>query len=139
MQEMWAWSLGQENLLQKEMAATSNLAWNLVMVGKDCWATVHGVTKTQTWLLFSCNNCFLSGWSVHLCKWVLESPTNIVLLSIFLFIFINICFIQVHWCWVNMYFQLFLYSYCIFLYHFVMPFFVSYCIIFKSTLCDMFY
>ena len=38
-------SLGQEDLLEKEMAThSSTLAWKIP------WATIHGVTKSRTWL-----------------------------------------------------------------------------------------
>ena len=41
--------LGQEDLLEKEMAThCSILAWRIPMDGGAWWATVHGVAKTQT-------------------------------------------------------------------------------------------
>ena len=44
MQETWVWSLGWEDLLEKEMAAHSSiLAWRIP------W-TVHGITKNSWWL-----------------------------------------------------------------------------------------
>ena len=45
-QEMWVRSLGQEDLLEEEMAThCSILAWRIPM-GRGAWqATVHGVTE----------------------------------------------------------------------------------------------
>ena len=44
-------SLGSENPLEKGMANHSNiLAWRIPMDRRAWWATVHGVTKSQTWL-----------------------------------------------------------------------------------------
>ena len=40
---------------------------------------------------FCCLIHFLSGWSVHWCQWEQKSPT-IVLLSIYFFMFVSICF-----------------------------------------------
>ena len=40
---------GQEDPLEKEMATHSSiLAWRIPMDGGAWWATVHGVTKSQT-------------------------------------------------------------------------------------------
>ena len=45
-------SLGWEDPLQKGMAAhTSMLAWRIPMDRGAWWATVHGVTKSGTWLI----------------------------------------------------------------------------------------
>ena len=53
MQEAWVLSLGQEYLLEKEMATHSSiLAWKIPWTE----ATVHGVTKSQTRLTLSPNN-----------------------------------------------------------------------------------
>ena len=47
MQETQVQSLGQEDLLEKEMAThSSTLAWN-PMGGGAWWAAVHGVAKSQ--------------------------------------------------------------------------------------------
>ena len=44
-------SLGQEDPLEKETATHSRtLAWRTTMGGGAWWATVHGVTKSQTQL-----------------------------------------------------------------------------------------
>ena len=43
MQETRVWSLGQEDPLEKLMAGLEN-----PMDGETWWATVHGVTKSQT-------------------------------------------------------------------------------------------
>ena len=46
MQKTWIQSLGQKDLLEKEMATHSNiLAWKIQ------WATVHGVTKSRARLV----------------------------------------------------------------------------------------
>ena len=51
MWETWVWSLGWEDLLEKEMEAHSSiLAWRIPMDRGAWWATVHGVTKSQTQL-----------------------------------------------------------------------------------------
>ena len=51
MQETWVWFLGWEDPLEEDMATHSSiLAWRIPMDGGACWATVHGVTKSQTWL-----------------------------------------------------------------------------------------
>ena len=50
MQETWVLSLGQEYALDKAMATHSSiLAWR-IPVNRAWWATVHGVTKSWTWL-----------------------------------------------------------------------------------------
>ena len=47
MWETWVWSLGQEDPLEKEVATHSSiLAWTIPWTE----ATVHGVSKSQTWL-----------------------------------------------------------------------------------------
>ena len=44
-------SLGQEDPMEKEMATYSSiLAWRIPMDRGAWWATVHGVTKSRTWL-----------------------------------------------------------------------------------------
>ena len=50
MQETWAQSLGQEDLLEKEMAIHfSILAWEIPWTEElGVGATVHGVAKSQT-------------------------------------------------------------------------------------------
>ena len=49
MQETWVPSLGQEDLLKKGKATHSSiLAWRIPMDRGASWATLHGVTKTQT-------------------------------------------------------------------------------------------
>ena len=48
-QEIWVQSLGQEDPLGKEMATHSSIfAWKNPMDKGAWWATVHGVTKSQT-------------------------------------------------------------------------------------------
>ena len=50
MQETQVRSLGWEDPLEKEMATHSSIiAWRIPQTGV-CWATVHGVAKSQTWL-----------------------------------------------------------------------------------------
>ena len=49
MQETWVQSLGREVPLEKETAThSSSLAWKNPMDGGGWWATVHGVTNSQT-------------------------------------------------------------------------------------------
>ena len=51
MQEMWVWSLAQEDPLVKGMAThCSILVWRNPMDREAWWATVQGVTKSQTLL-----------------------------------------------------------------------------------------
>ena len=54
MKEIWetqVWSLGREGPLEEEMAAHSSiLVWRIPMDRGAWWATVHGVTKSWTWL-----------------------------------------------------------------------------------------
>ena len=48
-QEMWVQSIGQEDLLEKEMAThSSNLAWEIPCTEGAWWATVCGVAKNLT-------------------------------------------------------------------------------------------
>ena len=49
MWETWVRSLYWEDPLEKGMATHSSiLAWRIPLDGGACWATVHGVTKSQT-------------------------------------------------------------------------------------------
>ena len=49
MQETWVRSLGWEDLLEESTAIHSSiLAWRIPMERGDWWATVNGVTKSQT-------------------------------------------------------------------------------------------
>jgi len=49
MQEMQVQYLGQEDPLEEEMATHSSiLAWRIPMDRGAWWATVHGITKSQT-------------------------------------------------------------------------------------------
>ena len=51
MQETWVQSLGWEDPLEEGMATYSSvLAWRIPMDSRAWWATVHGITKSQTWL-----------------------------------------------------------------------------------------
>ena len=48
---MWVRSLGQEDPLEEDMATHSSiLAWRIPWTELAWWATVHGVTKSQTQL-----------------------------------------------------------------------------------------
>ena len=51
MQDTWVWSLGWEDPLEKGTAIHSSiLAWR-IPINRGAWqATVHGVTKSRTWL-----------------------------------------------------------------------------------------
>ena len=49
--EMWVQSLGGGDPLEQGMATHSSiLAWRIPMDRGVWWATVHGVTKSRTWL-----------------------------------------------------------------------------------------
>ena len=50
--EMWVWSLGQKDLLEKGMTTHSSILALRIPWTKEPhgWATVHRVTKNQTWL-----------------------------------------------------------------------------------------
>ena len=49
MLETWVQSLGWEDSLEGDMATHSSiLAWKIPMDRRAWWATVHGVTKSQT-------------------------------------------------------------------------------------------
>ena len=51
MQETWVQSLGQEDALEKEMATTPVFLPGDSHGQRGGWrATVHGVSKSQTWL-----------------------------------------------------------------------------------------
>ena len=51
MRETWVWSPGWDDPLEDGMATHSSiLAWRVPMERGAWWATVHGVTKTQTGL-----------------------------------------------------------------------------------------
>ena len=51
MWETWFQSLGWKDCLEEGMATHSNiLAWRIPMGREAWWATVHGVTKSQTQL-----------------------------------------------------------------------------------------
>ena len=50
MQETWVQSLGQDNPLQKGMATHSSILLENPMDRGAWWATVYGVTKSQTQL-----------------------------------------------------------------------------------------
>ena len=50
-QETWVQSLGWEYSLEEGMATHSSiLAWIIPMNRGAYWATVHGITKSRTWL-----------------------------------------------------------------------------------------
>ena len=51
MQEAWVQSPGWEDLLEKAMAThASILAWRIPWTEEPWEATVHGVTKSKSWL-----------------------------------------------------------------------------------------
>ena len=51
MQETWVWSLGWEDPGEEGIATHSSIrAWRISMDRGAWWATVHGVTKSLTWL-----------------------------------------------------------------------------------------
>ena len=50
-QDMWVWSLDQEDPLEKGMASSLQYSWLENSMDRGTWqATVHWVTKSQTWL-----------------------------------------------------------------------------------------
>ena len=52
-QETWVRSLGRESPLEEGMGTPSSiLAWRIPMDREVWWATVHGVTKSQTGLSY---------------------------------------------------------------------------------------
>ena len=52
MQESWVRSLGREDALKEGTATHSSiLAWRIPIHRGAWWATVHGVRKSQTWLI----------------------------------------------------------------------------------------
>ena len=49
MQKTWVWSLDWENPLEEAVATHSSIpAWRILMDREVWWATVHGVTNSQT-------------------------------------------------------------------------------------------
>ena len=51
MWETWVWSLSWEEPLEEAMTTHSSiLAWRILMDQGALWATVHGITESQTWL-----------------------------------------------------------------------------------------
>ena len=51
MREIWIQSLGWKYPLEKEMATPSSiLTWRIPTDRRAWWATLHGVTNSQTWL-----------------------------------------------------------------------------------------
>ena len=50
MEETWVESLGQENPMEKEMAIHSSIPAGKFPRQRSLGVTVHGVTKSQTWL-----------------------------------------------------------------------------------------
>ena len=66
MQENWAQSLGWEDPLEEGMTTHSSiLAWRIPMDRGVWWATVYGVTKSQTQLSYEAqhNTAILDGFS----------------------------------------------------------------------------
>ena len=67
MQETWVQSLGWEDPLEEGMATHSSiLAWRIPMDRGTWWATVHGVTKSQTRLSNTAQHGDLSTQGTHL-------------------------------------------------------------------------
>ena len=69
MQEMWVWSLGQEDLLEKEMATHSGvLAWEILLTEGSRQATVHRLQSMKVkwkWKLLSCVRLFATPWTIQ--------------------------------------------------------------------------
>ena len=71
-QEMWVWSLGQEDPLEEETATHSSiLAWKNPMDRGAWWAAVQRVAKSLTWLVTE-RAC--SSWGKH-CSWKTQCPS----------------------------------------------------------------
>ena len=69
MWETWVWSLSWEDLLEEGMAIHSSiLAWRIPMDRGAWWGTVHGVTKSWTWL----SNLYCCYCVHHLEMWLLH-------------------------------------------------------------------
>ena len=65
MQETWVPSLGWEYLLEEGMATHSSiLAWRIPMDRGAWWATVHGVTKSESHDSLSQVQLFETPWTV---------------------------------------------------------------------------
>ena len=63
MWETWVWSLGWEAVLEEGMATHfSILSWRIPMDRGAWWATVYGVTKSQTWLSDSAQHMEKGPW-----------------------------------------------------------------------------
>ena len=63
MRETWVQSLGREDPLEEGMAARSSiLVWRNPMDRGAWWATVHGVTKSQTRLSSEAHTAQLVTW-----------------------------------------------------------------------------
>ena len=66
MRETWVWSLGWEDPLEEGMATHSSiLAWGIPMDRGAWWATVHGVTTSQTLLSDWAHNICTRPWNHH--------------------------------------------------------------------------
>ena len=51
MKEMWVWSLGQEDPLEKRMAPQSIiLAWKILWTEEPWWAAVDSIARSWMWL-----------------------------------------------------------------------------------------
>ena len=58
LQETWVLFLGQEDPLEEEMSTHSSiLAWRIPWTEDPWWATVHGVSKSWTWLSMHVQLC----------------------------------------------------------------------------------
>ena len=64
-QETQVQSLGREDPLEKELATHSSvLAWEIIWTRGLWWATVHGVTKSQTRLnRYTCMHRHIVNWT----------------------------------------------------------------------------
>ena len=66
MQETWVRYLGWKDTLEKGMATHSSiLAWRILMVRGAWWATVYGVTKSQTWRVTKRSTFIHDYWKKH--------------------------------------------------------------------------
>ena len=72
-QETWVRSLGQEDPLEKGMATHSRIVAWWIPWTEELWTTVHGVTKSGTWLSLPQAASLLFGdtlWAFHQPLWL---------------------------------------------------------------------
>ena len=87
MQKTQVWSLGWENPLKKRMATQSSiLAWRIPTDWGTWWVTIHGVTKSRTWLReLTCPHHISQNWgkALYICVLKLNIYVGGCLLTLF--------------------------------------------------------